>query len=44
MKNKYICLFLFVFLALLLTFPFVSANAPLNGKTILIDIGHGGIG
>ena len=43
MKNKCICLFLFLFLALLFTIPFASANAPLNGKTILIDIGHGGV-
>ena len=43
MKNKCICLFLFLLLALLFTFPFASANAPLNGKTILIDIGHGGV-
>ena len=35
-------LIIFVLLTLILSFPYSKASLPLFGKTITIDIGHGG--
>ena len=43
MKQKIVCLFLFSIFVCFFSFPLTFANAPLNQKTITIDVGHGGV-
>ncbi len=43
MKNNYVCLFLFLFFAFLFSLPFVFADSSNSSKTIIIDVGHGGV-